>query len=99
MIQIIDGDTATQKFELSDKDDLKPGKDIEIKAGYGDVSADVPEDIRHAVLIKMADFFANRESIIEGINTGLEASPVIRELLFHYKVFGTGAVVDGNWSW
>ncbi|MBU0487549.1 MAG: type VI secretion system tip protein VgrG [Bacteroidetes bacterium] len=40
-IQIIDGDPASGKFELSEKDDLKPGKDVEIKAGYDAASATI----------------------------------------------------------
>jgi Rhs element Vgr protein len=31
---LVDGDVAKEEFELSDKDELKPGEKIEIKAGY-----------------------------------------------------------------
>ena len=31
---LADGDTAKEKFEVSDKDDFIPGREIEIKAGY-----------------------------------------------------------------
>ena len=34
LIVITDGDPASQKFEVSDKADFEPGKEIEIKLGY-----------------------------------------------------------------
>ena len=33
-IVLLDGEAATQSFEASDKDDFKPGTEIEIQAGY-----------------------------------------------------------------
>jgi len=37
-IYFIDGDANLQEFKLSDKSDLEPGKDIEIKVGYDKTS-------------------------------------------------------------
>ncbi len=39
---------------------------IQFKAGYGDVGADVPEDLRAEIWAKVGDYFAHREKHITG---------------------------------
>ncbi|MCO7226558.1 type VI secretion system tip protein VgrG [Pleionea sp. CnH1-48] len=52
-IVVLDGEMADQSFAISDGDDLKPGKKITIKAGYGDDETQIYEGIviKHGVSI------------------------------------------------
>ena len=84
--------SPVESWPTANSDGARVAMRVEFVCGYGDEPKNVPEPIRHAILIKMADLFANRESIIEGVNTGLEASHIVRELLFKYRVYGAGVV-------
>ena len=55
------------------------------KVGYGDTASDVPEGIRHAVLLSVGNFYQNREEVVVGrIATELPKSA--QYLLEQYKV-------------
>ncbi len=40
--------------------------EIDFVVGYGDASTDVPEDIRHAILLTVGHWWANREAVLTG---------------------------------
>ena len=42
--------------------------EIQWKAGFGDDSTDVPEDIRSAIKLALGDLYEQRESIVLGLN-------------------------------
>ena len=60
---------------------------VEVKytVGYGTASTDVPEGIRQAVLLTLANWYQNRESVITG-RTATELPLSSQYLLEQYKV-------------
>ena len=73
-------------------DTLHPVNPIEIifVAGYGASASDVPEPIRHAIKIMIADYYENREDMIVGFTTS--ASKAAIHLMTMY-VFDTESEV------
>ena len=59
---------------------------IEYKAGYGDDSTDVPEDIIHAMLIMITDLFENRGEVVIGASTN-RIDGHMRNLLHDYRIY------------
>ncbi|MCI0358195.1 MAG: hypothetical protein L0211_06915 [Planctomycetaceae bacterium] len=59
-------------------------------AGYGSAAADVPEPIRQAILLMVAQWFANREPTISGMNV----SDVPLAAAFLLDAYKTGADVE-----
>jgi uncharacterized phiE125 gp8 family phage protein len=57
-----------------------PTVEIIYKTGYGQNACDVPQDIRHAILLQIAEFYEKRENI-EGVPASL-----IQNILQPYRV-------------
>lgn len=58
---------------------------ITAKLGYGDTAATVPLDIRHRILIEVADLYEQRQSVIVGV--AAVRSPIEADRLIHnYRV-------------
>ena len=65
----------------------KPGSvRITITAGYADQAA-VPEDIRHAILIKVAELFMHREEAVVGMSVTPTQNTIKRLLTPHRRRF------------
>jgi len=62
---------------------------VEFKAGYGTTSTDVPEPIRVALRLLIADMYENREAQTTG--PSLSANPTIDRFLWLYRVMEVGA--------
>jgi uncharacterized phiE125 gp8 family phage protein len=56
---------------------------IRYEAGYGDSAADVPQAIRHGILIEIANLYENREDFIVGQPVKMMA--VSERLLWPYR--------------
>ncbi|MEM1027520.1 MAG: head-tail connector protein [Planctomycetota bacterium] len=57
---------------------------IDLRAGFGDTRADVPDDLRHAVLLTAGHFYENREATS---TTQLHAVPLaVATLLEPYRI-------------
>lgn len=65
--------------------------EIQFVTGYGDVSTDVPDDIRNAILLTVGHFYANRESYIvsDSSKAVVEEIPMTaKALLQPHRVWG-----------
>lgn len=60
------------------------GIEIEFEAGFGPVAADVPEPIRHAILLLVAHWYEHREPALEGAAPAA-LPPLVSELLTPYR--------------
>jgi len=65
---------------------LHPRYPIEIQyiCGYGDDPEDVPDAIRHAMLLMIADMYENREDLVE---RAMSNNRTLDRLLFNYRVW------------
>ncbi len=63
---------------------------IRFVAGYGDSAEDVPQAIRHGILIEIANLYENREDIVLG--QAVELMPVSERLLWPYRAFKNIAI-------
>lgn len=57
---------------------------IRFVAGYGDDPADVPQDIRHAILLMVGQWYEHREEVVAGI-TMSELPQVSKALLWPHR--------------
>lgn len=65
--------------------------EIEFVCGFGDSSEDVPEPIRLAILLLVANWYENREPVYAGVNT-VQALPFgVEALLANYRIWGFGS--------
>ncbi len=55
-------------------------------AGYGDLTTDVPEAIRAAIKLLVADMYEHREAQVE---TRMQENPTVQRLLWPYRVWDT----------
>ncbi len=55
-------------------------------AGYGDAAEDVPQAIRHGILIEIANLYENREDLVVGQAVNMMA--VSERLLWPYRALG-----------
>lgn len=46
--------------------DIENAMTVTFVAGYGDAASDVPDRIKHGMLVMIADWYANRESVVIG---------------------------------
>ena len=56
---------------------------IRFEAGYGDSAEDVPQAIRHGILIEIASLYENREDVV--IGQAINVMPVSERLLWPYR--------------
>lgn len=56
---------------------------IRFVAGYGDNAADVPQAIKHGILIEISNLYENREDIVIGQTFGI--APLSERLLWPYR--------------
>jgi uncharacterized phiE125 gp8 family phage protein len=56
---------------------------IRFVAGYGDNAAEVPQAIRHGILIEISNLYENREDIVIGQTFGI--APLSERLLWPYR--------------
>jgi uncharacterized phiE125 gp8 family phage protein len=56
---------------------------IRFVAGYGDIAADVPQAIKHGILIEISNLYENREDIVIGQTFGI--APLSERLLWPYR--------------
>jgi len=54
-------------------------------AGYGNAAEDVPQELRHALLLILAHLFENREQVVIG-QTAIEIPMAARDLMYHYTI-------------
>ena len=59
---------------------------IRYVAGYGDAAADVPQAIRHGILMEISNLYENREDVIVGQPVNMLA--VSERLLWPYRALG-----------
>jgi uncharacterized phiE125 gp8 family phage protein len=59
-------------------------------AGYGDEDESVPEEIRHAIRLQVADWFAQRETFVVGTVTGEVSSLALENQLRPYQLITFG---------
>lgn len=69
---------------------LSPRNPIEVQfiAGYGNAGTDIPDPIRHALLLLIGHWFAHREGITLGERAAIESKPLamgIEALLRNYR--------------
>lgn len=57
---------------------------IQFVAGYGDAPADIPADIRAAILLHLGTFYAQRESVV--IGQIVQMLPITQDLLRDHRV-------------
>jgi len=63
----------------------KPIKIVFI-CGYGDVASDVPENIKSAILLKLADLYENRGEVVLGVSVG-RIEGAVNSLLQQYRIW------------
>jgi len=56
---------------------------IRFTAGYGDAAQDVPQSIRHGILIELSNLYENREDVVIGQTTNM--LPLSERLLWPYR--------------
>lgn len=56
---------------------------IRFTAGYGDAAEDVPQAIRHGILIEIAKLYENREDVVVG--KAINMMPAPERLLWPYR--------------
>lgn len=61
---------------------------IRFIAGYGDAASDVPEEIRHAILLMVAQWYEHRKTVHVGQGTVEELPIDIGPLISRYRTFG-----------
>jgi uncharacterized phiE125 gp8 family phage protein len=61
---------------------------IRLVAGYGDDAEDVPQAIRHGILIEIANLYENREDAVVG--QAVNMMPVSERLLWPYRALTPG---------
>ncbi len=68
---------------------LEPKLPIKViaKCGYGDTASAVPQEIRHAVLIEIANYYENREDYLVGNSLFHSIMPLSRALLDSYRIW------------
>jgi uncharacterized phiE125 gp8 family phage protein len=59
---------------------------IRFIAGYGDAAEEVPQAIRHGILIEISNLYENREDIVPGQSIGLLS--LSERLLWPYRALG-----------
>jgi uncharacterized phiE125 gp8 family phage protein len=59
---------------------------IRFIAGYGDAAEDVPQAIRHGILIEISNLYENREDIVPGQSIGMLS--LSERLLWPYRALG-----------
>jgi uncharacterized phiE125 gp8 family phage protein len=65
---------------------LKPGTvRVTVTAGYS-AASEVPEDIRHAILLRVGDLFVNREEVITGLSVAPTTNTVRNLMANHRRV-------------
>lgn len=57
---------------------------IDVVAGYGDDTTDIPNPIRQAILLMLAHWYENREQVLIGLNA-MELPMAAEALLFNYR--------------
>ena len=69
-------------------DTLYPSNPITIEyvCGYGLTSADVPEEIKQAILLFISDLYENREAVFIGQGFTLTKTGAIDQLLWPYRI-------------
>lgn len=68
--------------------DVEAAVTVTWTAGYGDAAADVPEDIKSAGLLLVADLYENRSG--QELGSGLTENRAVMRLLTKYRVQGFG---------
>ena len=61
---------------------LAAGIVVRFASGFGPSGSDVPQDIRHAILMTVAHWYENREM---ALGTGDQLTPPVRRLLAPYR--------------
>ena len=76
--------TYAQDWPTASLDNSNP-INVQFKCGYGTASSDVPDQIRTAMKIVVADLYENRESILVG-RTVTEVPNTVNALLASYRL-------------
>jgi uncharacterized phiE125 gp8 family phage protein len=62
------------------------GIEIQFTAGFGDAPGDVPQPIRHALLMLVAHWFENREPVAVGANSVSRIPDTVSKLLAPFRI-------------
>lgn len=73
-----------QAFTVPAVADDGPAVSVTFTAGYGDEPEDVPQPIRHALLLLIADWYQNRETMVMG-RTSVDLPVGVDALLAPYR--------------
>lgn len=90
-VKFLDGESSLQKFELSDKTNLNPGNDFEVKAGYDADAKSIFKGIivKHSVKVRAGSSFTIVECKDKAVKMTIETRSEIYEKKKDSDIFKT----------